>query len=244
MPANTSPSRHNGWCFEKKAKFVKQDNCRILGPVYHVDTIRHLTASTFVLRLERQGLKFRAGQCVSLSVQGTGVTREYTIYSGEQDPYLDFLVKEVLGGVLSPMLKQCKSGDVLRLRGPYSNFVLDTPQAAGRKYLFIATGTGIAPFHACVRSYADLDYTLLHGVRTADECYDRADYAGGRYIACVSREQAGDFHGRVTTYVREHPVDKQSHCYLCGNRAMIEEIYELLRAQGIPSDRIFSEVFF
>jgi len=48
----------------------------------------------------------------------------------------------------------------------------------------------------------------------------------------------------VTEYVAEHPVAPETICYLCGNNAMIAEMYDLLRAQGVPGDNLFTEIFF
>ncbi|MCX7848320.1 MAG: hypothetical protein N2595_09870 [bacterium] len=128
--------------------------------------------------------------------------------------------------------------------GPYGRFVIEDPTDRGRKYLFVATGVGIAPYHSFVRSYPGLDYVLVHGVRYCEERYDREAYEGGRYIACVSREDGGDYRGRVTEYLREHRVDPGTICYLCGSNAMIAEAYDILRGQGVPGDNLFTEIFF
>jgi len=39
--------------------------------------------------------------------------REYSIYSGEKDDYLEVLIKEVDNGDLSKRFKNCKPGDKL-----------------------------------------------------------------------------------------------------------------------------------
>ena len=63
-----------------------------------------LSASTFKLIIERGGLNFRAGQCVNLGLPNSGINREYSTYSGEQEPELAFLVREVEDGDVSPQL--------------------------------------------------------------------------------------------------------------------------------------------
>ena len=35
-----------------------------------------------------------------------------------------------------------------------------------RTHLLVSTGTGIAPFHAMIRSNPELNYSLLHGIRS------------------------------------------------------------------------------
>ena len=214
------------------------------GHLHKVLGVRFLTEDTYVIRCERGNLQFQAGQCVNLGFPGAGVNREYSIYSGQKDPHLDFLIKEVKGGIVSVQLKSLKSGDNVEIHGCYGDFRIKTPELGERPYLFIGTGTGIAPFRSFIRSYPGLNYKIVHGVRFVREKYDSQDYAAGRYVSCVSREDGGNFRGRLTDYLLKNPVAKDALCYLCGNRAMISQTYELLRSQGVPSDSLFSEAFF
>jgi ferredoxin-NADP reductase len=214
-----------------------------LIPKHFVQSLRWLDPSTFVLRIDRAGLQFKAGQCISLGLWEAGVNREYSVYSGEADPHLDVLVKLVQRGTVSQRLSQLQAREPVYVAGPYSDFVLPQ-QLAGQRFVFIATGTGIAPFHAFVASRPELDYTIIHGVREHAQRYDRTGYAADRYVACVSRERSEAFHGRVTDYLQERPLPAGAHVYLCGNHTMIEDVFELLRKQGVASDNIHAEVFF
>lgn len=211
--------------------------------LYSVLEVHQLTPQTYILRLERGSLAFKAGQCVNIGLPEAGVNREYSTYSGETDPYLDFLIKEVEHGIVSVALKAVKPGDQVQIHGAYGEFCLQDPND-GRRYVFIGTGTGIAPFHSFIKTHPNLDYQIIHGIRYVDECYGIRDYDPTRYSSCVSRGPGGSFQGRVTDYLHQNPVEKESVCYLCGNRAMINRAYELLRAQGVSSDNLFAEVFF
>lgn len=210
---------------------------------YRVLGVRDLTDSTYVLRIERNGLEFIPGQCVNIGLVDDAVNREYSTYSGRNDKYMEFLIKEIEGGVVSPALRKLKRGDKISLDGAYGLFIIPKPEAK-QKYLFVGSGTGIAPFHSFVKSYPGLNYTILHGIRTADEQYDKKDYDPKRYIACVSREKGGDFYGKVTDYLKKNPVDPKTICYLCGNSEMINEVYDILRGQGVGGTNIITEVFF
>jgi ferredoxin-NADP reductase len=214
-----------------------------LRPKHYVQALRRLDPSSFVLRIDRADLEFKAGQCISLGLWNAGVNREYSLYSGEREPYLEVLVKLVSGGTVSQRLSQLQARDPVYVAGPYSDFVLPK-DVAGQRFVFIATGTGIAPFHAFAQSRPELDYTIIHGVRDLAHCYDRDAYARGRYLPCVSRERGDAFHGRVTDYLRERPLQAGVHVYLCGNHVMIEDVFELLRKQEVASDNIHAEVFF
>lgn len=215
-----------------------------VGLVHRVISVRDLTRHTFVLRIERNNVPCTAGQCVTLGLHGSGINREYSLYSGEGDEYFEFLIREVEGGQVSCELHRCQPGDLVDFDGPYGRFIIEKPEDRERKYLFIATGVGIAPYRSFVRSYPWLDYRILHGVRYCEERYDMQEYPRERYIACVSREEGGDFRGRVSDYLARHPVERGTICYLCGNNAMIAEVYDLLRGQGVPGDNLYTEIFF
>lgn len=210
---------------------------------HRVISVEFLTAGTYRLTVERGDFQFRAGQCANIGTGGSGLNREYSTYSSEQDPKLAFLIRRVNDGIVSGALSRMRPADVVEIDGAYGDFCIADP-SDGRRYVFICTGTGIAPFHSFVTSYPGLDYTIIHGVRDLDERYDRDDYAPGRYIACTSKTTEGDFPGRVTAYLQKHGVDRDAVYYLCGNRNMINEVYDLLRDLHVPGDNLFTETFF
>jgi ferredoxin--NADP+ reductase/benzoate/toluate 1,2-dioxygenase reductase subunit len=209
-----------------------------------VISVRLLTESTYVLRFYRNDFNFQAGQYLVLGLPGNKQKREYSIYSSDTSPYLEVLIKEVEDGFLSKKLKHLNSGDFVEVEGPFGYFVLDERKIPERKFLFIASGTGISPFHSMVMSNPHMDYTLLHGVKSGKEGYDRHEYEKGRYIQCTSRDDSGDFHGRVTNYLLHNPISDNTWVYLCGNSAMIDDAYGLLEQQGIASNYLHAEVYF
>ena len=110
-------------------------------------------------------------------------------------------------------------------------FRLDTPNRNGTGHYFIATGSGIAPFPSFVGSFETLNYRLLHGVRYAADRYDIETYSPERFTQCVSREEGGNFPGRVTDYIGQNPVDPDGLFYLCGNCDMLFEACDILVAK-------------
>jgi ferredoxin--NADP+ reductase len=211
---------------------------------HRVHHVRRTSSGVFLLRFDRQRLLFEPGQHVSLGLAGSPARREYSIYSGAGDDFLEILVREIPGGTVSEALAHCQPGDGLSVEGPHGLFVTDPEERSSASYLFVGTGTGIAPFHCMARSYPAIDYQLLHGVRTAEECHRHRPFEKSRCVTCVSGEEGGDYHGRVTRYLDSHPVDPSRRCYLCGNGAMIDEAFAILRGHGVPRGRIFSEVYF
>lgn len=212
---------------------------------HKLQSVRLLTDSTYVLEVERRGMEFEAGQHILLGEPVNIHKREYSIYSGTEDENLEVLIKEVEDGLVSKQLKQLQKGDMLEIEGPLGFFSIDPEMISQkRKFLFVASGTGIAPFHSMIKSIPGLDYTLLHGVRHAGEAYDKDSYDQERYILCASRDNKGDFRGRVTDYLKQNHIDKDTICYFCGNFNMIREAMNLLEKKGIPSSQLHAEVYF
>lgn len=211
---------------------------------YKVLEVEHLTESTYRFRAEWKKSSIRAGQCFNVGMVGTGINREYSMYSDANSPYVEFLIKEVKDGIVSSALKKLQPNDFVEIDGPYGEFCLKEPINPEQHYLFLATGTGIAPFHSYVKTFPNLNYTIIHGIRNPHEQYDISDYKPGRYIPCVSKNTKDKPSMRLTEYLKNNPVNVSSIVYLCGNRNMIVDAYEILRVQGVPGNNIFTEVFF
>jgi len=212
--------------------------------LHKVIQIRNLTESTYVLKFTRNKMQFRAGEHIIAGLKGEMDQREYSIYSGEDDDYLEILIKEVKDGNISSKLKQCKEGDLLEVNGPFGSFGIEKFDMRSKKHIFIATGTGISPFHSMVRSYPDINYTLIHGVRYSKEAYENEEYDQNRYILCTSKEKVRGRSGRVTGFLTKFRVTGDMLFYLCGNGNMIYEVFHILNEKGIMADKIITEVYF
>jgi len=214
--------------------------------VHTVIHVRNLTSSAFVLRFSRECLSFQPGQWINLGVPGSREQREYSIYSGDDDDFLEVLVKAIPDGAVSGLLRSRRPGDHVEVEGPHGAFTLVSGAREPPRYLFCATGTGISPFHCFARSAPELDYLLLHGVRTGGETYESDAYRSGRLVTCISQGMGGDrsYPGRLTAYLKEHPVVPETYCYLCGNSDMIYEVYAILKRYGVSRSHIATEVYF
>lgn len=211
--------------------------------LYRLIEIRTLTPEAYVMRFDRNGMAFKAGQHITLGIPGDNQVREYSVYSTEQDDAFEVLIKEVPEGSVSRQLRRLIPGELLDVDGPFGYFTIPAGNLA-RRHLFIGTGTGIAPFRSITGSYPQLNYMLLHGVRLASEAYEKHLYPAERFRLCTSRDDSGDFSGRVTDYLRQHFPDQDTMVYLCGNCDMIYDVYDLLTSGGFPSANIKTEVYF
>jgi len=212
--------------------------------MFKVLEVSHLTESTVRLRTERPQVKIFAGQCFNVGVPGRGINREYSMYSAADAPYLDFLIKVVDGGCVSPILQKLRVGDAVEIDGPYGDFCLKEDEIEGQHFVFLATGTGIAPFHSFALTYPTLSYTVLHGIREPNEQYGFEDFRHESYIPCISKNYPDQTSMRITDYISSNPISTNSIVYLCGNRNMIVDALEILRDQRVPGDNLITEVFF
>lgn len=197
---------------------------------------------SYILRVERGDGTVRAGQCFSVGTADTAINREYSIYSGEDDPYIEFLIRRVDDGILTPRLALLEPGDSVYVAGPFGAFCIDETRRQ-RSFVFVATGTGVAPFHSFVRSYPQLDYQLFWGVRDESDLVGLDLYATPRMHTAVSRS-VNRPRQRVTDALLTARLSTDAYYYLCGNRSMIVDVTRLLRDKGIPGGNIFMETFF
>lgn len=203
---------------------------------------RFLTESTYIIRMERKGVEFRAGQYMCIGFPGKEA-KEYSIYSSDKEDYLEFLIKEAVDGELSQQLKSANLGIELELKGPFGQFVLEENPLTN-SYVFVGSGTGIAPYHSFVMSEPNLNYEIVHGVKNAREAYDQQDYNLQKYHVCTSKEIGINFSGRVTEFLEMCSISDDHLFYLCGNSEMINDAIAILQKKGVSSDRIRTEVYF
>ncbi len=194
--------------------------------------------------MERNGLDFQPGQYVSVGVNGDLNMREYSVYSSPNDEYLEVLIKEVEHGLVSRQLRKLRPGQAARVEGPFGFFLIEEEWLTSKQFYYIATGTGVSPFHCFATTHPQINYRLLHGIRTMEDAAEPGVFPADRYVTCVSREETGGYRGRVTDYLRENPPRTDALFYLCGNCDMIYESFDILTGQGVEPTQLFAEVYF
>lgn len=187
---------------------------------------------------------FIAGQVVGITINPGTEPRLYSIASGaEQDEiWILYTLKE--DGLLTPPLSQLKSGDQIFITQPFGNFICKEKEA-----VWIATGTGIAPFASMFFSGLHAGKTLIQGSQNMERMYFHEHFSntmGLNYQPCCSRETTpGCFNGRVTNFLEKQPGIKTGiPYYLCGIAEMVVDVRDVLIARGVPFSNINSEIFF
>lgn len=211
---------------------------------YKVSQIRWLTEDTFSLRMTGQKLNFKAGQHVLLGIPGSSQSREYSLYNGENQPEPEVLVRKIENGIFSGYLSMLSEGDLVEINGPMGAFSIDESKVETHNFVFIASGTGIAPFRSIVQTYPHLNYQLIHGIRYGHEAYDKQTFHPDRYLDCTSRDNTGKFQGRLTGHLTKTSFAHNTEFYICGNSNMIFDSLDILKEKGFSRDQIHCEVYF
>jgi benzoate/toluate 1,2-dioxygenase reductase subunit len=205
-----------------------------------------LTAHTFEIRFHRPSdFNFLPGQKVQ--VIHDGVKRDYSLLSTAQDDELAICVRHIPEGRMSPVLAHAPVGRIFHLTPAFGFFLF---QPSRRPAVFVATGTGIAPFVAFVRSGVR-GFHLLHGVRCAEELYyhDLLAPAASSFIPCLTGtrppapHRPHAFAGRVTAYLENRLIAGDYDFYLCGRGEMVRDALRIIDRR-FPSARVFTETFF
>ena len=208
-----------------------------------VREIRVANDDLFELVLDRNGMDFTPGDCVAIYTE-QDKSRPYSIASGSKEGELRFVIRAMDGGEVSPWLMGRKPGDRIRITPPFGWF-RPGQEIGNAPFVFLATGTGIAPFLSYANTFSRAPELCLYGVRR------EADAVGVSKLGslcktklAVSREQSIHHHGRITDLLGELPLNGETHYYCCGLESMVNECAEWLQSKGIGLPQIHREVFF
>lgn len=204
---------------------------------------------------------FRPGQFMNIGLHLSSgfLSRSYSLASAP-GAELEVLLARVGGGALTPALFELSVGSSVWLDAkPQGFFTLDYVPPH-RELWLIATGTGLGPFLAMLRSGVVFEkaesVVLVHGTRGPTELAHRAELEAlqgergraFRYVPVLSREPTSDLlRGRVTQVLASGELEQRvgipiraetSHLMLCGNPAMIEDATALLAARGLRKHRV------
>jgi ferredoxin-NADP reductase len=127
---------------------------------------RWLSKKAFEIELTKPArFEFAPSQCLCF-IHET-IKRYYSLVSTPADATLRICLYHVENGIFSPLLATAKMGTHFKFSGPQGYFTFQTSQ---RPPVFVATGTGIAPFLSMGRSGVS-GFTLLHEVKMPQELY-------------------------------------------------------------------------
>lgn len=186
------------------------------------------------------------------------IKRAYSIVSSPvEDGHLEFYLVLINSGSLTPRLFNLQPGGRLWLSPRIIGSFVLAKVPADTNLVFVATGTGIAPYVSMLRTILGpktrRKIALFHGVRVSQDLgYMKEMLAIQRlcpnfaYIPTVSRPQSEVVPWKgMTGYVQQAwesgvlkkrwgfgPTPDETHFFLCGSPGMIESMVKALSKDG------------
>lgn len=190
---------------------------------------------------------YKAGQYISFFCPRDDnpkpIARMYSLCSNPTEKGVAKIVYNYVGGPGTKFLQALQVGQDVDFKGPYGHFVLK--QDSTRDAVFIATGTGIAPFKSMVEEELakgnKRNFVILWGLRNVRDLYYKDLFASLEkkypnfkcHITLSQEKDWGGLCGRVTTHIKDlfKSVDN-IEVYLCGSDAMIKDTTDQLKSIG------------
>ncbi len=191
------------------------------------------------------------------------IRRAYSMASSNQArDHMEFFMSFVGGGRMTTRLWKRKQGDPIWLSPKVTGEFTLTSVPDGKDLVFVATGTGIAPFVSMIRRYrgtgrwrravALVGYRLARDIGYGAELEQVArEDDNFFYVPMVTREPEDSdwrgMRGRVQqalepkfyeNLVGTPLTPEQSHVFMCGNPAMIDGVQAMLEARGFKAHKL------
>lgn len=205
---------------------------------------------------EVEKFTFVPGQFVSMNqiINEKKITRPYSLASAPNETNrFELCLNLVHEGLLSPRLFAMQPGDTIEIRPPLGMFVLRNPP---REAVFIATGTGIAPFRSILKGHLDETsqaFTLVFGVRHESHLMYRAEFEEMarmhphfRFLPTLSRptESWSGRSGHVQAHLQEAIGERRDiDVFLCGLKLMVDDVRNILKEMGFDRKQILFEKY-
>ncbi|MCK8786305.1 ring-hydroxylating dioxygenase ferredoxin reductase family protein [Roseomonas sp. NAR14] len=230
--------------------------CKTRGQSFQarIGSVEKLSDTSIAFTLEGAGpISFLPGQYVNVLVPGTEARRSYSFSSPPGAETQSFLVRDIPHGLMSSFLRGAAPGTPIEFVGPSGSFYL---RDARRPLLFLAGGTGLAPFLSMLGRIAAEGSAqpihLVYGVTNdadlvgVDRLEEYAARIPGFTFATVVAAEASA-HPRKG-YVTAHIAPEQLHggevdIYLCGPPPMVDAVRDWLAAQGVTPANFYYEKF-
>ena len=206
--------------------------------------------------IEQTPFDYIAGQFITLHLpwQSNKIQRSYSIALPPKADLgvIEFAMSYIADGRASDLLFHLKPGTRLKCSGPFGRLILPKRLPSHcQRYLLIATGTGVTPYHAMthdiaqhLQTHPNVSFHLLFGCRTQSEVlYEsvflalKKKFLNFNYTVSFSRQYSGLAPHQKTGYVQDHLNSLALHpdhdlIYLCGNPKMIDAAFQILKEKS------------
>jgi benzoate/toluate 1,2-dioxygenase reductase component len=224
------------------------------GTVAAIDVLSETTTQLSIALNDPGALGFLPGQYVNIQIPGTDQTRSYSFSSGPGASEVTFLLRNTPTGALATYCRERgKVGDRVEFQGPLGSFYL---RPVKRPVLFLAGGTGLAPFLAMLdklgQDGAEHPVHMIFGVTNdpdlvkVDELENYTKTVPGFSYTCTIADEGSSYpnKGYVTRYIeQEHLNGGDVDVYLCGPPPMVDAVRGFLTAQSVTPTNFYYEKF-
>ncbi|MGC8676363.1 MAG: ferredoxin--NADP reductase [Candidatus Micrarchaeia archaeon] len=226
------------------------------------------TPEVLTLRFEPEDgkpLDFEPGMFIMISgIDAEGkqhVARAFSIASDPGSSTLElYAVKQPHPGTAmarTSHFAEAAIGSKFLVKGPYGQFKFDPYK--DQKVLYIAGGTGIAPFMSMLRHIkalgANTDVKLIYSVKYPSEIIRKSELAELQkrirleLFVTVTRPQQGDGWTGLTGHINSDMIKKivpdfgERMCYICGPPKFVQAIKAALAELDVKPEKIMADVW-
>jgi len=207
----------------------------------------YASPTVYYIACERHDVEYTPGNCMDITNPSTGNKRPYSIASSPKNKKnLEFYIRvfDTSPNGISKYLSTLKRGDSVDLSDPFGFFTPGKDCEDG-KYIYMATGTGIAPFLSALDTYKHSPYAILYGAKTERNLLEGWRLTMDYNCKIAISQEHSKYPKHVSSYFNELPTeDKKMKYYLCGLDAMIDEASAFLTSKGVTYDQIQTEQFY
>lgn len=201
--------------------------------------------------------EYEAGQYFSFIIEPK-VNRSYSVASAPGDEFIEFLIDVTNPGKGADFIRGINENDDIVCVGPLGFFTLSkTHQENASQFLFVGTGTGIAPLRSMIRELLiykqeTRKITLYFGLRYDEDIYLYDEFTElqkkfSNFCFNLVISRPSDNWKGLTGYCQHHigsdSIDVNTNIYICGSTKNVNSIKEHLINIGYPETRLFEEKY-
>lgn len=205
-------------------------------------------------------LDFDPGMFVMLiykdPITGMEIGRAFSLASSPNSPMLDFAIA-MIHGQFTSKLDVAKAGDTLYVTGPYGQFKFDPNK--DKKVLFLAGGTGLAPFISMLRMIEEkklqIDVNLVYSIKHPDEIILKDELEkycadiGMKMTITVTREEGAESWVGEKGHIDANMISRnvtdfmERGIYVCGPLAFVKAMKTAMTSMNYPEAKISADVW-
>ncbi len=235
----------------------------IVGKPYLISEITKCTPTVTSFKFKAEdgtSIDFVPGMfaMVEYRNEGTGerISRAFSIANAPPSSTLEFLIS-LIHGKFTSKLDTAKVNDRYYISAPYGQFKFDVNNKD--KLLFLAGGTGIAPFMSMIKHIegikAETNCKVIYSVKFPDEIIQKEELERFKQdldietIVTVTRPKEGDGwtgekgHVDATMIQKYVPDFKDRVSYICGPPAFVKALKAALVGLGVDEKEIKAEMW-